>query len=123
MCVCVCLCALSIYLHNFVTFTEKEAKLFFEKSLLPDKEFDQIWKLSDLAKNGFLTVGDFIIFVHFVKERLLGVSLPEEVPSSWKDKVQPFKLPSCSDEHIAKCKMVFREYKQFVDSDGKMDGN
>lgn len=100
--------------------SEKETRDFFQKSLLPDGDFDQIWKLSDIDKDGFLTIGEFIVFVHFVKEKFLNELLPKDIPAYLKEKVLPFKLPSCSDEHIAKCKMVFREYKHFIDSEGKM---
>ena len=114
------------FFHKFCPSGILEKKDFFEfykNSLLPEEEFDHIWQLSDNDKDNQLNVAEFILAVHLIKARLLGISLPKDsVPKQLLLKLAPFKLPPATDEHIAKCKVAFLDNKQHLDSEIRMLG-
>ncbi|CAG2224708.1 REPS [Mytilus edulis] len=58
------------------------AKEFFEKSKLPVRELSQIWNLSDINKDGALSLEEFCIAMHLVVLRRHEIELPERLPLS-----------------------------------------
>ncbi|XP_076373956.1 RALBP1 associated Eps domain containing isoform X2 [Tachypleus tridentatus] len=58
------------------------AKEFFEKSKLPVHELSKIWQLSDIDKDGALTLEEFCTAMHLVVLRRNNIDLPETLPSS-----------------------------------------
>ncbi|UYV77567.1 REPS1 [Cordylochernes scorpioides] len=70
------------------------AKEFFEMSRLPVHELSRIWHLSDLDKDGALTLEEFCIAMHLVVLRRHQIDLPAEtLPPSM---LPPRKLPEAS---------------------------
>jgi len=57
-----------------------QAKEFFEKSRLPIQELRQIWQLSDVTKDGCLSLEEFLTAMHLVVLRRNEIPLPEELP-------------------------------------------
>ena len=105
------------------TSAEEETKDFLKKTLLSEEDCAQILQLSDMDQDGQLTISEFILAVHYTKAKLLGLSLPDEVPQSLKKKVNPpFNLPPASDEHIAKCKLALLDHRQLVNENGMLPG-
>lgn len=102
---------------------EKETKEFFKKTLLSEEDCAQILQLSDMDQDGRLTVSEFILAVHYIKAKLLGLSLPDAVPQGLKQKVMPFNLPPASDEHIAKCRLALLDHRQLVNENGMLPGS
>uniref|UniRef100_A0A0K2UTF4 Putative LOC100161177 [Acyrthosiphon pisum] n=1 Tax=Lepeophtheirus salmonis TaxID=72036 RepID=A0A0K2UTF4_LEPSM len=64
------------------------AKEFFEKSRLPIMELRQIWQLSDVSKDGCLSLEEFLTAMHLVVLRRNEIDLPEELPSC----LQPLEI-------------------------------
>ena len=65
-----------------------QAKEFFEKSRLPIQELRQIWQLSDVTKDGCLSLEEFLTAMHLVVLRRNEIGLPEELPAC----LQPSQL-------------------------------
>ncbi|CAG2108789.1 unnamed protein product [Medioppia subpectinata] len=61
--------------------TGNKAKDFFEKSCLPIQELSQIWLLSDIDKDGALTLDEFCIAMHLVVLRRNNIDLPSQLPT------------------------------------------
>ncbi|XP_022098199.1 ralBP1-associated Eps domain-containing protein 1-like [Acanthaster planci] len=59
-----------------------DSKEFFEKSKLPTAELSKIWQLSDVNKDGTLSLAEFCTAMHLVVARKHKVELPEQLPSS-----------------------------------------
>jgi len=57
-----------------------QAKEFFEKSRLPIQELRKIWQLSDVTKDGCLSLEEFLTAMHLVVLRRNDIPLPEELP-------------------------------------------
>lgn len=57
-----------------------KAKEFFEKSRLPIQELRKIWQLSDVTKDGCLSLEEFLTAMHLVVLRRNDISLPDELP-------------------------------------------
>jgi len=57
-----------------------QAKEFFEKSRLPIQELRQIWQLSDVTKDGCLSLEEFLTAMHLVVLRRNDIPLPEQLP-------------------------------------------
>lgn len=57
-----------------------QAKEFFEKSRLPIQELRQIWQLSDVTKDGCLSLQEFLTAMHLVVLRRNDIPLPEQLP-------------------------------------------
>jgi len=57
-----------------------QAKEFFEKSRLPIQELRQIWQLSDVTKDGCLSLEEFLTAMHLVVLRRNEIPLPEQLP-------------------------------------------
>ncbi|KAK3098749.1 hypothetical protein FSP39_022716 [Pinctada imbricata] len=62
------------------TITGAVAKEFFEKSKLPVQELSKIWQLSDLNRDGALSLEEFCIAMHLVVLRRNEIELPERLP-------------------------------------------
>ena len=69
--------------------TGNKAKDFFEKSNLPIHELSQIWQLSDIDKDGALTLKEFCIAMHLVVLRRNHVELPAQLPPSLVPAISP----------------------------------
>ncbi|CAI9717650.1 ralBP1-associated Eps domain-containing protein 1 isoform X9 [Octopus vulgaris] len=78
------------YLKQFKTMQPEEngviigsiAKEFFEKSKLPVHELSKIWQLSDLNRDGALSLDEFCIAMHLVVLRRNEIELPDHLPVS-----------------------------------------
>ena len=57
------------------------AKEFFEKSRLPISELRIIWQLSDVSKDGCLSLDEFLTAMHLVVLRRNDIALPESLPN------------------------------------------
>ncbi|VDP93605.1 unnamed protein product [Echinostoma caproni] len=57
-----------------------QAKMFFELSKLPTTELSDIWELSDVDRDGQLTLGEFAVAMHLVVLRRNGVPVPCTLP-------------------------------------------
>ena len=57
------------------------AKEFFERSRLPISELRTIWQLSDVGKDGGLSLEEFLTAMHLVVLRRNDIQLPETLPS------------------------------------------
>ncbi|XP_050697135.1 ralBP1-associated Eps domain-containing protein 2-like isoform X2 [Eriocheir sinensis] len=58
------------------------AKEFFEKSKLPVNELSKIWQLSDVTRDGALSLQEFFTAMHLVVLRRNNIELPETLPPS-----------------------------------------
>ncbi|KAG0710850.1 RalBP1-associated Eps domain-containing protein 1 [Chionoecetes opilio] len=58
------------------------AKEFFEKSKLPVNELSKIWQLSDVTRDGSLSLQEFFTAMHLVVLRRNNIELPETLPPS-----------------------------------------
>ena len=58
-----------------------QAKEFFEKSRLPISELRTIWQLSDVSKDGCLSLDEFLTAMHLVVLRRNEIALPESLPN------------------------------------------
>ena len=82
------------------------AKEFFEKSCLPITELRKIWQLSDVTKDGSLSMEEFLTAMHLVVLRRNEIELPDELPAC----LQPLNLRN---------KLVDRHNKDLYNSEGK----
>ena len=82
------------------------AKEFFEKSRLPITELRKIWQLSDVTKDGSLSMEEFLTAMHLVVLRRNDIELPDELPAC----LQPLNLRN---------KLVDRHNKDLYNSEGK----
>ena len=85
------------------------AKEFFEKSRLPITELRKIWQLSDVTKDGSLSMEEFLTAMHLVVLRRNDIELPEE-------------LPACLQPMTLRNKLVDRHNKDLYSSEGRADG-
>ncbi|XP_053610717.1 ralBP1-associated Eps domain-containing protein 1 [Plodia interpunctella] len=63
------------------------AKLFFEKSRLSVPDLRKIWQLSDITKDGKLTLEEFSIAMHLIVLRRNNMPVPEVLPACLVPKV------------------------------------
>nr|CAG4651616.1 EOG090X01QX [Triops cancriformis] len=68
------------------------AKPFFEKSRLPLSELSKIWQLSDVTRDGALSLEEFCTAMHLVVLRRNGIPLPEVLP--------PTLVPVSAVQHL-----------------------
>lgn len=71
-------------LNGFIT--GSVAKPFFERSRLPLNELSKIWELSDVTRDGALSLAEFSTAMHLVVLRVRNFDLPDELPA----KLQPY---------------------------------
>ncbi|KAH9633878.1 hypothetical protein HF086_002909 [Spodoptera exigua] len=57
------------------------ARLFFEKSHLPVPDLRKIWQLSDINKDGMLTLEEFSIAMHLIVLRRNNIPVPDVLPA------------------------------------------
>uniref|UniRef100_T1J1T0 RalBP1-associated Eps domain-containing protein 1 n=1 Tax=Strigamia maritima TaxID=126957 RepID=T1J1T0_STRMM len=69
------------------------AKDFFEKSKLPVKELSLIWQLSDVNKDGALSLEEFYTAMHLVVLRRNNIELPSVLPPSLVPKIDGHGAP------------------------------
>lgn len=69
------------YLYIFLT------RLFFEKSHLPVPDLRKIWQLSDINKDGMLTLEEFSIAMHLIVLRRNNIPVPDVLPACLVPKV------------------------------------
>ncbi|XP_075551761.1 RALBP1 associated Eps domain containing isoform X1 [Dermacentor variabilis] len=65
------------------------AKEFFEKSKLPVHELSKIWQLSDVDKDGALSIEEFCTAMHLVVLRRNNIELPDTLPPCLVPKMPP----------------------------------
>ncbi|XP_024081712.1 ralBP1-associated Eps domain-containing protein 1 isoform X2 [Cimex lectularius] len=65
------------------------ARSFFEKSKLPVSELRKIWQLSDVSKDGALSLEEFNTAMHLVVLRRNNIPLPDVLPPSLVPSRQP----------------------------------
>ncbi|RZF41313.1 hypothetical protein LSTR_LSTR000027 [Laodelphax striatellus] len=58
------------------------ARKFFEKSRLPVQELSKIWQLSDVTKDGALSLAEFNTAMHLVVLRRNNIPLPDTLPAA-----------------------------------------
>lgn len=95
------------------------ARLFFEKSRLPVAELRKIWQLSDVTKDGALSLQEFNTAMHLVVLRRYHISLPSVLPSQLiPDRLEAALSVSPSTETISppQTKETVKEWTKFVDS-------
>ncbi|CAH0400803.1 unnamed protein product [Chilo suppressalis] len=63
------------------------ARLFFEKSRLPVPDLRKIWQLSDITKDGMLTLEEFSIAMHLIVLRRNNIPVPDALPTCLVPKV------------------------------------
>lgn len=63
------------------------ARLFFEKSRLSVPDLRKIWQLSDITKDGMLTLEEFSIAMHLIVLRRNNIPVPDALPSCLVPKV------------------------------------
>ena len=68
------------------------AKEFFEKSRLPISELRVIWQLSDVSKDGCLSLDEFLTAMHLVVLRRNDIALPESLPNCLRPEFLKKKL-------------------------------
>lgn len=73
------------------------AKEFFEKSKLPVTELSKIWQLSDVNRDGALSLEEFCTAMHLVVLRRNDIELPESLPPA----LLPYTPAMNSDEPFA----------------------
>lgn len=59
-----------------------QARPFFEKSRLPTAELSRIWQLSDVTKDGALSLSEFCTAMHLVVLRRNKIALPKQLPAT-----------------------------------------
>ncbi|XP_077488535.1 RALBP1 associated Eps domain containing isoform X17 [Amblyomma americanum] len=73
------------------------AKEFFEKSKLPVHELSKIWQLSDVDKDGALSIEEFCTAMHLVVLRRNSIELPDTLPPCLVPRLAPPKGPDVVD--------------------------
>ncbi|XP_026495610.1 ralBP1-associated Eps domain-containing protein 1 [Vanessa tameamea] len=63
------------------------ARLFFEKSRLSVPDLRKIWQLSDITKDGMLTLEEFSIAMHLIVLRRNDIPVPDALPACLVPKV------------------------------------
>lgn len=94
------------------------ARTFFEKSRLPVHELRKIWQLSDVTKDGALSLAEFNTAMHLVVLRRNHIELPDvlppqllpgnETPLSVTPETEPILSPQTKD--------TAKEWTKFIDS-------
>lgn len=101
-----------------------DARAYFEKSKLPVEELSKIWQLSDVTKDGALSLPEFKIAMHLVVLRRNNIQLPDVLPQSLVSTVPvtsattiTIPSPSLSNtESLSSPQMKGKEWTKFADS-------
>ncbi|KAK7591326.1 hypothetical protein V9T40_002939 [Parthenolecanium corni] len=95
-----------------------DARTYFEKSKLPVEELRKIWQLSDITRDGALSLAEFKIAMHLVVLKRNGIALPNALPPSLVYTV-PVTIPSTSPSNAELSlspQSKGKEWTKFVDS-------
>ncbi|CAG9773899.1 unnamed protein product [Ceutorhynchus assimilis] len=85
------------------------ARIFFEKSQLPVQELRKIWQLSDITRDGALSLQEFFTAMHLVVLRKHKIPIPDVLPASLVPRNETPPNPLHPKE-------VVKEWTKFVDS-------
>uniref|UniRef100_A0A8D9BVT8 RalBP1-associated Eps domain-containing protein 2 n=1 Tax=Cacopsylla melanoneura TaxID=428564 RepID=A0A8D9BVT8_9HEMI len=97
------------------------ARKFFENSKLPVQELRKIWQLSDMTKDGALSLPEFSIAMHLVVIRRNNIPLPDVLPPSLLSSLPSSPVPSTSSPSGSLHKG--KEWTKFVDSPTSIASN
>ncbi|KAG5894288.1 hypothetical protein JTB14_007433 [Gonioctena quinquepunctata] len=94
------------------------ARMFFEKSRLPIHELRKIWQLSDVTKDGALSLQEFNTAMHLVVLRRNHIELPDVLPSTLMTGTETAGSVSPETEPILspQTKDTAKEWTKFIDS-------
>ncbi|KAL1498185.1 hypothetical protein ABEB36_009022 [Hypothenemus hampei] len=97
------------------------ARTFFERSQLPVQELRKIWQLSDVSKDGALSLQEFFTAMHLVVLRKHKIPIPDVLPPSLIPKIDIPRPPSPqqeleSQQQNLNSKETAKEWTKFVDS-------
>ncbi|CAH2092756.1 unnamed protein product [Euphydryas editha] len=73
--------------ESFLAIVGVDGRLFFEKSRLSVPDLRKIWQLSDITKDGMLTLEEFSIAMHLIVLRRNNIPVPEVLPACLVPKV------------------------------------
>ncbi|XP_050423958.1 ralBP1-associated Eps domain-containing protein 1 [Adelges cooleyi] len=94
------------------------ARSFFEKSRLPLHELKEIWQLSDVTKDGALSLAEFKLAMHLVVLRRNNITLPKKLPPSLvPPNLSPQKIDISNTNIVSPTSSIkSKEWTKFVDS-------
>nr|CAG4642328.1 EOG090X01QX [Evadne anonyx] len=92
-----------------------QAKAFFEKSRLPIAELSHIWQLSDVTKDGALSLNEFCTAMHLVVLRRNNIALPKQLPASL-DPLSMVTTQQETEDKLAEPAGTSQHWTKFVDS-------
>ncbi|XP_015369353.1 PREDICTED: ralBP1-associated Eps domain-containing protein 1 [Diuraphis noxia] len=94
------------------------ARSFFEKSRLPLHELKEIWQLSDVTKDGALSLAEFKLAMHLVVLRRNNITLPKKLPPSLvPPAVSPVQINTTNNTIVSPtCSIKSKEWTKFIDS-------
>ncbi|XP_050520456.1 ralBP1-associated Eps domain-containing protein 1 isoform X2 [Daktulosphaira vitifoliae] len=94
------------------------ARSFFEKSRLPLHELKEIWQLSDVTKDGALSLSEFKLAMHLVVLRRNNIPLPKKLPPSLLPSLSsPIKNDVATTNIVSPTNSIkSKEWTKFVDS-------
>eukprot|EP01135_Chromosphaera_perkinsii_P003408 Nk52_evm32s242 gene=Nk52_evmTU32s242 len=72
----------------------EQVKAFFEKSTLPNEDLSFIWKLSDVSRDGKLSLGEFCVAMELTLLRKNGKSFPQKLPTELLEVAHTNVLPT-----------------------------
>lgn len=82
------------------------ARKFFEKSRLPVQELRKIWQLSDVTKDGALSLAEFNTAMHLVVLRRNNIPLPDTLPPSLVPPISVVQQSHESSPHMTNNSVV-----------------
>ncbi|KAI5713000.1 hypothetical protein M8J75_012933 [Diaphorina citri] len=97
------------------------ARKFFENSKLPVTELRKIWQLSDMTKDGALSLSEFSIAMHLVVIRRNNIPLPDVLPPSLLASLPA--SPTMSNTSPSGSIHRGKEWTKFVDSPTSIASN
>ncbi|KAL3272409.1 hypothetical protein HHI36_013885 [Cryptolaemus montrouzieri] len=99
------------------------ARTFFEKSRLPVQTLRKIWQLSDVTKDGALSLQEFMTAMHLVVLKRNHIEIPDALPPGLiPGNNEPQKSPSPETEHVlspqppSQAKETAKEWTKFIES-------
>jgi len=92
-----------------------QAKAFFEKSRLPIAELSHIWQLSDVTKDGALSLNEFCTAMHLVVLRRNNIALPKQLPASL-DPLSMVTTQQETEDQLVEPAGTSQHWTKFVDS-------
>ncbi|XKL63471.1 hypothetical protein PGB90_005835 [Kerria lacca] len=95
-----------------------DARAYFEKSKLPVQDLRKIWQLSDITRDGALSLSEFKIAMHLVVLKRNNIQLPDALPQSLVQTV-PITIsspPLTTSELTSSPHLKGKEWTKFADS-------